>query len=150
MTLGGLALAIGILVDQSIVVLENVVRHAHMGKTSFQAALDGAREVALPILVATITFCVVFYPVVFLSGMAKFLFTPLAIAASVAILASYLIAMTLVPAYCARFLRVKGEPEEERESDRMRAFGELLSSIIAARHVVLGGVAVLFLGALRC
>jgi multidrug efflux pump subunit AcrB len=84
MTLGGLALAVGILVDQSIVVLENVVRHAQMGKSPVQAALDGAREVAMPIFVSTITFCVVFFPIVFLSGIAKFLFTPLAVAACVA------------------------------------------------------------------
>jgi len=105
MTLGGLALAVGILVDQAIVVLENIVRHADMGKKPFDAALDGAREVAMPILVSTLTFVIVFYPVVFLSGLARFLFTPLAVAASIAILGSYVIALTLVPAYCARFLR---------------------------------------------
>jgi multidrug efflux pump subunit AcrB len=107
MTLGGLALAIGILVDQSIVVLENVTRHVNMGKKPFDAALDGTREVAMPVLVSTITFIVVFLPVVFLSGMAKFLFTPLAISASVAIMASYVISITLVPAHCARFLRAR-------------------------------------------
>lgn len=123
MTLGGLALAVGILVDQSIVVLENIIRHVHMGKTPFDAALDGTREVALPIFVATITFCIVFYPVVFLSGLAKFLFTPLAVSATIAILASYLIAITLVPAYCARFVRVDSSQVAEthffdRLSDR--------------------------------
>jgi len=153
MTLGGLALAIGILVDQSIVVLENVIRHARMGKRPFEAALDGTREVALPILVSTITFCVVFYPVVFLSGMAKFLFTPLAIACTVAILASYLIAMTLIPAYCARFLRVgnsggpPASPGEQRESALMRLFGRLLGAVITLRYFVVGGAAALFVGA---
>ena len=105
MTLGGLALAIGILVDQSIVVLENIVRHVRMGKTPREAAVDGTREVMMPILVSTITFAVVFFPVVFLSGLAKFLFTPLAIAASIAILASYIISITLVPAYCSRVFK---------------------------------------------
>ncbi len=105
MTLGGLALAIGILVDQSIVVIENIVRHLGMGKTPEQAAVDGASEVAMPVLVSTITFIVVFYPVVFLSGTAKFLFTPLALSATFAIVASYLVAITLLPAYCARFLK---------------------------------------------
>ena len=105
MTLGGLALAVGILVDQAIVVLENIVRHADMGKTPIQAAYDGAREVAMPIFVSTLTFVIVFYPVVFLSGLARFLFTPLAISASIAILGSLILALTLVPAYCARFLR---------------------------------------------
>jgi multidrug efflux pump subunit AcrB len=156
MTLGGLALAIGILVDQSIVVLENIVRHVRMGKPSHQAALDGTREVAGPILVSTITFCVVFYPVVFLSGMAKFLFTPLAIAATVAIVASYLIAITLVPAYCARLWRssanestANGEPAQpQRESGLMQWFGGFLNSIITLRYPVVAGVFALFAGAL--
>ncbi|RMG44547.1 MAG: efflux RND transporter permease subunit [Acidobacteria bacterium] len=105
MTLGGLALAVGILVDQSIVVLENTMRHLQQEKTPWQAALDGAREVALPILVATITLVIVFYPVVFLSGLAKYLFTPLALAATFAILASYFISITLIPPFCARLLK---------------------------------------------
>ncbi len=104
MTLGGLALAVGILVDQSIVVLENVTRHVRMGKPPLEAALDGTQEVALPILVSTITFIVVFYPIVYLSGMARFLFTPLALSATFAIIASYFISITLIPAYCGRFL----------------------------------------------
>ncbi|MEM9186736.1 MAG: efflux RND transporter permease subunit, partial [Planctomycetota bacterium] len=97
MTLGGLALAVGILVDQSIVVLENVVRHAGMGKAPAQAALDGAREVTVPIFVSTLTFIVVFFPVVFLKGLASYLFTPLAVAATIAIFASYVLSLTLVP-----------------------------------------------------
>ncbi len=106
MTLGGLALAVGILVDQSIVVLDNISRHFRMeGKSSMQAALDGATEVAGPVLISTITFVVVFFPIVYLSGMAKFLFTPLAIAAIFTITASYVIAMTVVPACCAKFLK---------------------------------------------
>jgi multidrug efflux pump subunit AcrB len=148
MTLGGLALAVGILVDQSIVVLENVVRHGQMGKTPSEAALDGASEVALPILVSTITFCVVFYPIVFLSGLARFLFTPLAIAATIAIIASYFIAMTLVPAYCARFLRTRARDEARRESAVMRAFDGLLHTIVTMRYLVVLGAAALFVGAL--
>lgn len=106
MTLGGLALAVGVLVDQSIVVLDNTSRHLRMeGKSPMQAALDGATEVAGPILISTITFVVVFFPIVYLSGMAKFLFTPLALAAIFTIVASYVIAMTVVPACCAKFLR---------------------------------------------
>ena len=97
MTLGGLSLAIGILVDQAIVVMENIQRHLAMGKGRRQAALDGAGEVAMPVLVSTLTFIVVFYPVVLLSGMAKFLFTPLALAVTFATLTSYLIAMTFIP-----------------------------------------------------
>ena len=117
MTLGGLALAIGILVDQSIVVLENVVRHVQMGKTPSQAALDGTREVAMPMLVSTLTFAIVFFPVVFLSGLASFLFTPLAVAATIAIFASYALAITLVPAYCARFL-VSDQPTQDADASR--------------------------------
>jgi multidrug efflux pump subunit AcrB len=149
MTLGGLALAVGILVDQSIVVLENVVRHAQMGKSPFDAALDGAREVAMPILVSTITFCIVFYPIVFLSGLAKFLFTPLAIAATIAIIASYLIAMTLVPAYCAKFLRVRTQDGamQRAEAAISDAFGRLLVVIVRLRFAVVGGAIALFAGA---
>jgi len=104
MTLGGLALAIGILVDQSIVVLENIVRHVNMGKQPMQAALEGTQEVTVPILISTITFAVVFFPTVFLSGLASFLFTPLAVATIIAIVASFLFSITVVPAYCAKFL----------------------------------------------
>jgi multidrug efflux pump subunit AcrB len=154
MTLGGLALAIGILVDQSIVVLENVVRHVQMGKSSHQAALDGTREVAMPILVSTITFCVVFYPVVFLSGMARFLFAPLAIAATVAIVASYLIAITLVPAYCAVALRRKSTAGTDGSANTTvgtiqpgavsRGFASLLNIVVTMRYPVVIGAAALF------
>lgn len=149
MTLGGLALAIGILVDQSIVVLENVVRHVNMGKLPAEAAYDGTREVAVPILVATITFCVVFYPVVFLSGMAKFLFTPLAISASIAILASYLIAVTLVPAYCARFLVPSTVSATVTKPCRFVDLSvRLVRNAIRWRWAVLLGTAMLFVGSL--
>ena len=151
MTLGGLALAIGILVDQSIVVLENVVRHAQMGKPAPQAALDGTMEVALPMLVATITFVVVFFPVVFLSGLAKFLFGPLAVAASLAIGVSYILAITLVPAYCSRFLDVTGAPtHEESTSWFAEAYQSLLAGILHARHLVVLGAAVAFVLAVVC
>lgn len=105
MTLGGLALVMGRLVDDSIVVLENTHRHLLMDKSPAQAAMDAADEVAMPVLVATITTAAVFFPVVFLSGMGKFLFSPLALAVTFAIVASYFDAMTLVPICCAKFLR---------------------------------------------
>ena len=104
MTLGGLALAVGRLVDDAIVVLENTDRHLEMGKPSFQAALEAAQEVAMPVFAATVTTVVVFFPVVFLSGIGKYLFTPLALSVAFSIGASYLISMTVVPACCARFL----------------------------------------------
>jgi len=107
MTLGGLALAIGILVDQSIVVLDNITRHMSMGKNGFQAALDGTREVSLPVLVSTLTFIVVFFPVVFLTGVPRYLFTPLAVAVVFAVIASYTVAMFVIPTFCAKFLKVR-------------------------------------------
>src|SRR6266852_186572 len=115
MTLGGLALAVGRLVDDSIVVLENTVRHLRMGKTPINAAQEAAEEVAMPVIVSTITTVVVFFPVVFLSGLGRFLFTPLALAVAFAMAASYVLAMTLIPAFSARFLRPGAEVEQEAQ-----------------------------------
>jgi CzcA family heavy metal efflux pump len=96
MTLGGLALAIGILVDDATVTIENI--HRHMGKQPLkQAVLAGASEIATPTLVSTLTICIVFVSVVFLTGPAKYLFTPMALAVVFAMLASYLLSRTLVP-----------------------------------------------------
>ncbi|MGI9458009.1 MAG: efflux RND transporter permease subunit [Aeoliella sp.] len=148
MTLGGLALAIGILVDQSIVVLENIIRHVRMGKQPPTAALDGAREVAVPILISTITFVVVFFPIVFLSGLAKFLFTPLALAATIAIFASYVLSITLVPAYCAKFL--SAQPVSQAHGSKPEktglftaAYEKLLRACLVLRHPIVIGIAVL-------
>lgn len=105
MTLGGLALAVGRLVDDSIVVLENTHRHLDMGKSPREAAQAGADEVRAPIFAATAVTIVVFAPVVFLTGIGKFLFTPLALSVTLAMAASYIAALTVVPAYCSRFLR---------------------------------------------
>jgi multidrug efflux pump subunit AcrB len=105
MTLGGLALAVGRLVDDSIVVLENTVRHLTMGKPPLTAAREAAEEVAMPVVVSTITTIVVFFPVVFLTGLGRFLFSPLALSVAFAMMASYVLAMTLIPAYSARFLK---------------------------------------------
>jgi multidrug efflux pump subunit AcrB len=97
MTLGGLALAVGILVDDATVEIENIHRNLAMGKEIQQAILDGAQQIALPAFVSTLAICIVFVPVVFLSGTAKSLFTPLAMAVVFAMLASYLLTRTLVP-----------------------------------------------------
>jgi len=139
MTLGGLALAIGILVDQSIVVIENIVRHAQMGKTPLDAAADGTSEVLGPILVSTLTFAVVFLPVVFLSGLTRFLFAPLAISAVVAIFASFLLSITLVPAYCAYLLPRQEAVDENEDEQNAGWFADLLRRAIAARWLVVGG-----------
>lgn len=104
MTLGGLALAVGILIDQAIVVIDNIERHRAMGSGRLQSAWDGTREVAIPLFVSTMTFIVVFFPVLFLTGLAKFLFAPLALAVLFAVLASYLIAVFFVPVASAKLL----------------------------------------------
>ena len=105
MTLGGLALAVGRLVDDAIVVVENFHRHMEMGKTSSQAAADAVNEVALPMLIITITVFLVFLPIAFFTGVIKFLFVPLALAVGYAMMASYVVALTLAPVSMARLLR---------------------------------------------
>jgi CzcA family heavy metal efflux pump len=97
MTLGGLALAVGILVDDATVELENVHRNMGMKKPLTRAILDGAQQIAVPTLVSTLSICIVFVPVVLLTGAAKYLFTPLALAVAFAMMASYLLSRTLVP-----------------------------------------------------
>jgi multidrug efflux pump subunit AcrB len=97
MTLGGLALAIGMLVDDATVEVENIHRNRSLGKPLTVAILDGASEIAVPAIVATLSICIVFFPVVLLVGPARFLFTPLALAVVLAMLASYLLSRTLVP-----------------------------------------------------
>jgi len=107
MILGGLALAFSRLIDDSVVVLENIFRHLEMGETPREAAIKGGREVAMPVLAATLTTAVVFLPVVFLYGPSRYLFTALALAVVISLLASYFIAMTVVPLFCATLLKAK-------------------------------------------
>ena len=97
MTLGGLALAVGILVDDATVTIENIERHLHMGSELYTAILDGAGEIAIPALVSTLCICIVFVPMFFLEGVARFLFVPMAEAVVFAMLASYVLSRTLVP-----------------------------------------------------
>jgi multidrug efflux pump subunit AcrB len=104
MVLGGLALAFSRLIDNSVVVLENIFRHLEMGKSPEEAAEEGGREVALPVLAATFTTAIVFFPVVFLYGVSRFLFTALALAVVLSLFASYAVALTVVPLFCARFI----------------------------------------------
>jgi multidrug efflux pump subunit AcrB len=104
MVLGGLALAFSRLIDNSVVVLENIYRHLEMGKSPPQAAQDGGSEVALPVLASTLTTAVVFFPVTFLYGVSRFLFTSLAVTVVIALFASYLVALTVVPLFCSRLL----------------------------------------------
>jgi CzcA family heavy metal efflux pump len=97
MTLGGLALAVGILVDDATVTIENIERHLHLGSDLHKAILDGAGEIAVPALVSTLCICIVFVPMFFLTGVARYLFAPLAEAVVFAMLASYVLSRTLVP-----------------------------------------------------
>jgi multidrug efflux pump subunit AcrB len=105
MTLGGLALSVGILVDDATVEIENVHRHMAMGKPTVQAILDGAQEIALPAFVSTLCICIVFVPMFFLAGTARYLFVPLAEAVVFAMLASYALSRTLVPTLVMWFYR---------------------------------------------
>ncbi|MGB8060596.1 MAG: efflux RND transporter permease subunit [Candidatus Sulfotelmatobacter sp.] len=105
MTLGGLALAVGILVDDATVEIENIERNLALGKEMRQAILDGAQQIAVPAFVSTLSICIVFVPMFFLTGVAKFLFVPLAEAVSFAMLASYLLSRTLIPTLVMYIMR---------------------------------------------
>jgi multidrug efflux pump subunit AcrB len=117
MVLGGLALALSRLIDNSVVVLENIYRHLELGETPEVAAEKGGTEVALPVLAATLTTAVVFFPVTFLYGVSRFLFSALALTVVLALFASYAVAMTVVPLFCARFIKAPahhGTPANEQ------------------------------------
>ena len=116
MVLGGLALAFSRLIDNSVVVLENIYRHLELGEPPEVAAENGGREVALPVLAATLTTVVVFFPVTFLYGVSKFLFSALALAVALSLFASYVVALTVVPLFCARFIKAShhGTPSDEK------------------------------------
>ncbi len=109
MILGGLALAFSRLIDDSVVVLENIFRYMEMGFAPRDAAEKGGMEVSLAVLAATSTTSIVFFPVSFLSGVSKYIFTPLALGVVLSIFASYFFAMTVVPLYCASFIRFSHE-----------------------------------------
>jgi hydrophobic/amphiphilic exporter-1 (mainly G- bacteria), HAE1 family len=117
MILGGLALAFSRLIDNSVVVLENIFRHLEMGETPRIAAERGGEEVALPVLAATLTTAVVFFPVTFLYGVSQFLFTALALAVVLSLFASYFVAMTVVPLFCANLIKGHQERKEVGHSE---------------------------------
>lgn len=110
MTLGGLALAVGILVDDATVTIENIERHLHMGKGLYESIMDGAGEIAVPAFVSTLCICIVFVPMFFLGGVARYLFVPLAEAVIFAMLASYVLSRTLVPTMALLLLKNQGNP----------------------------------------
>src|SRR5213594_2934556 len=156
MTLGGLALAVGILVDDATVEVENINRNLDMGKPVIQAILDGAQQIAVPALVSTLCICIVFLPMFLLGGVARYLFVPLAEAVVFAMLASYLLSRTLVPTI-ARYLLsppvdsihrpvegaapsgnllARGQRAFERGFERLRfTYRELLTGLIERRAV---------------
>jgi multidrug efflux pump subunit AcrB len=145
MTLGGLALVLGLLIDQSIVVLENASRHLSLGKTPLEAAAAGAEEVSRALVIITLTIAVVFFPVLFLTGLGKFLFTPLAKTVIFAIFTGLLLSLTLVPLAASRLLRASARPAREdpaRHEEggawflRLRASYERALRVVVRRPVV--------------
>ena len=116
MTLGGLALAVGILVDNATVTIENIYRNLEQKKTLTRAILDGTQQINVPIFVSTLAICIVFVPVLLLTGPARYLFTPLSMAVVFAMLASYLLSRTLVPSMvhylCAEEAEIHSKGEE--------------------------------------
>src|ERR1700744_697652 len=115
MTLGGLALAVGILVDDATVEIENINRNLEEGKEIEQAILDGAAQIAVPAFVSTLSICIVFVPMFFLSGVARYLFVPLAEAVVFAMLASYILSRTIVPTMAKYLLQAHDEHAEEKK-----------------------------------
>ncbi len=125
MTLGGLALAVGILVDDATVEIENINRNFEMGKEIEQAILDGAAQIAVPAFVSTLSICIVFVPMFFLTGVARYLFVPLAEAVSFAMLASYVLSRTIVPTLAKYLLKGHSHHEALEHANRRNPFVRL-------------------------
>jgi multidrug efflux pump subunit AcrB len=149
MTLGGLALAVGMLVDDATVEIENTNRNLDQGKETKQAILDGASQIAVPALVSTLCICIVFLPMFFLSGVARYLFVPLAEAVVFAMLASYFLSRTLVPTLALYLLKAKDhhaaasrnplvwfQDSFERGFERLRvSYQRLLTTLVHRRFM---------------
>jgi multidrug efflux pump subunit AcrB len=131
MTLGGLSLAIGMLVDDATVEVENIHRNRLLGKPLTVAILAGAQQIALPAIMATLAICIVFFPVVFLTGPARFLFTPMALAVVFAMLASYVLSRTLVPLLSRMLMANEKAPENENGHELFPAFSKFFSAFQA-------------------
>lgn len=134
MTLGGLALSVGILVDQAIVTIENIERHLHLGKPLHDAIIVGAGEIGVPAFVATLCICIVFVPMFFLSGVARFLFVPLAEAVVFAMAASYLLSRTLVPTLVMLLMAHHGQVDSTRQSLLQRLYRAFDNRFERVRH----------------
>lgn len=156
-TLGGLALGVGRLVDDSIVELENIHRHLASGQNRKQAVLLAAQEVAMPILVSTITTIVVFFPVLFMSGIARYLFMPLALTIAFALLMSFWVSRTVTPLLCYYWLK-EGRPDYKPTGiaavvtgafDRVDgAYARVLRWVLAHRFFTVTGIAIFFAGSM--
>jgi len=148
MTLGGMALAVGILVDDATVAIENIHRNMAMKKPLIRAVLDGSQQIAVPAFVSTLAICIVFVPVLLLTGAAKYLFTPLAMAVVFAMMASYFLSRTLVPAMAHYMLRSEAKAGDGRGGvnrgfERMReSYASLLHWCLDHRGLVLVGFAI--------
>jgi multidrug efflux pump subunit AcrB len=116
MILGGLALAFSRIIDNSVIALENIYRHLENGEAPEEAAEKGGNEVSLAVLAATLTTIVVFFPVTFLYGVSKFLFTALALAVAISLFASYFVAITVIPLFCARYLHLNHAENPQKRS----------------------------------
>jgi hydrophobic/amphiphilic exporter-1 (mainly G- bacteria), HAE1 family len=136
MVLGGLALVLSRLIDNSVVVLENIFRHMEEGDDAVTAAERGGQEVQLAVLAATFTTAIVFFPVIFLYGVSKYLFTALALGVVLALAASYLVAMTVVPLFCANFIKVAHGHGGHQETESV--FGKLVSGFNHRYNRMLG------------
>ncbi|MGB4213470.1 MAG: efflux RND transporter permease subunit [Dethiobacteria bacterium] len=148
MTLGALALAAGMLVDNSIVVSENIYRHLQLGSTSFEAAIKGSNEVAGAIWASTLTTVCVFFPVVFLSGLAGELFRDFSLTVTCALFASLIVAMTVIPMLTSRILQRRGKNKLQAEKGPSR-YRTLLEWVLRHPWATLGiGVAAVLLGAI--
>lgn len=147
MVLGGLALAFSRLIDNSVVVLENIFRHLEMGEPPDMAAERGGQEVSLPVLAATLTTAVVFFPVTFLYGVSRFLFTALALSVVLSLFASYFVAMTVVPLFCAKLIKNahehggghEGAEGQESAPPPKGIFGRFNASFNRRFHAMLDG-----------
>ncbi len=117
MVLGGMALVLSRLIDNSVVVLENIFRHFEMGSENIKAAQEGGKEVQLAVLAATFSTAIVFFPVVLLTGVSKYLFSALALAVVIALFCSYVVAMTVVPLFCSRFIKHTGHSVEHESAE---------------------------------
>ncbi|WP_018247506.1 efflux RND transporter permease subunit [Orenia marismortui] len=142
MTLGGVALGIGMLLDNAIVVLENIYRHRQEGEGKFEAAKKGTAEVGTAVLASTLTTAAVFLPIAYVEGLASEIFGPLALTVTFSLFASLLVALTLIPMLSSKLLRVKKEfdnPDQEFQSGKVtRSYRSLLEKSLNHRFIVVG------------